>query len=241
MTEILTGALEHLSLPALLQLLENEAITGRLKLGDAGEIQVADGNIVGALWKDEEGYVALMQLFFVTEGPFAVEVGEVLSTTLRHQQPMGSNTGLIMSALRLVDEWVRLAPMVLAPEPATTWSDAELDPLLPMLDGHRTLAEATLHAGLVPCAVIEAVLDALDGRALRSVAPPDPERAAAALNPPDPSEFYDLIDQGRQHLRARELSEAEACFRRALMARPDESLARQNLRRVLQLREREGP
>lgn len=230
MSVVLHGDLTQVSLASILQLIDAECVTGRLALQPAGEVWVLEGQPLDATLPPQRGLDALMGLFLAPLTGF-----DLHQEPAPAGQPLGPMTPLVLSALRVSDEWSRLGPMVLRPAPGA-------QPALPSglagaLDGSCTLAEAVALQGLPPSRVVDPVLDALEARALVQAAPPDPERARAAAAPPRPEEFFELIDQGRVELRAGRLAQAEVAFRRALLARPGERLAEQNLRRVLQLKQ----
>lgn len=229
MPEILRTSLEGVRFESIVQLAEGEMLTGQILIGDDAWLRFLKGRLVGARAGKLDGQSAFFSIFFRDAGPVVVD---------RSEQPdgaeLGSVTELIMEALRLVDEWLRLAPMVI--QSTGQELDGALRGLNSLLDGQRTLAEAVLFAGLSPHAVVDPLLAAFQRRVVKSVAPPNAARAQAARTPPKPEEYFELIDRGRACMKEGRLAEAEVAFRQALMARPDDRVAAQNLRRVSQLR-----
>jgi hypothetical protein len=232
MREILRGDLEVLNLASVLQLIEAEAITGRMSFDQGAEIRFKHGQLVSATIGHRNGVQAVEEMFLTPMATFVVSQVEV-----HEERVLGMMTGVIMSGLRLSDEWARLSPLVLGPRPGREIKDAALAALVKQMDGARTFVEVVQAAGTFPVAAIDPIVRGLDEGLLREVSAPAPERARAALSPPSPEEYYPLIDEGRNHLKLGQLAEAEAAFRRAQMARPDDRLAEQNLKRVLQLKQ----
>ncbi|MCB9766325.1 MAG: DUF4388 domain-containing protein [Alphaproteobacteria bacterium] len=230
---VLRASLADVGLESVLQLAETEGFTCMVSVSEERWVAVREGRMAGARSGPYEGLTALVELLSLRDGEVSILLGEPES-----DQPGVPMDHAVMGALRLYDEWVRLAPMVLAPQPDTP-GDERLDPVLRWMDGERTVAEAVMLGGRVAGDIVEPLLEAMRGGWLRPVAPDAPERAEAAVRPPDPEDYFSLIDEGRQALRARDFGQAELAFRRALLARPGDSMARQNLRRVLQLRSRE--
>jgi hypothetical protein len=232
MREILRGDLEVLNLASVLQLIEAEAVTGRMSFDQGAEILFKHGQLVSATIGQRRGLQAVEEMFLTPMATFVLSQVEV-----QEERVLGMMTGVIMSGLRLSDEWARLSPLVLGPRPDRVIQDAALLALVRQMDGARTFVEVVQAAGTYPVAAIDPVVRGLDEGLLREVSAPAPERAKAALNPPGAEEYYPLIDEGRTHLKLGQLAEAEAAFRRAQLARPDDRLAEQNLRRVLQLKQ----
>lgn len=230
MALVLSGDLTRVSLASVLQLLDTECSTGRLELPPLGRMLLREGQPVEVHLGPLRGPDAFNSLFLAPSQTF-----ELHDEPVEGGRPLGQMTPLVLGALRISDEWSRLAAMVLRPAPGAT--PKGLGAVIPHLDGHATLAEAVALGGAAPAQVVDPLLDALEARQLVQAGRPDPERARAAALPPSPEDFYALIDQGRVELRAGRLAQAEAAFRRALMARPGERLAEQNLRRVIQLRQ----
>lgn len=229
MGEILRASLEGVRFESIVQLAEGEMLTGFIRVDGDATLTFHEGRLVDARAGAITGTDAFFSIYFRKEGAVVIE-----RVATSGGAEIGSITELIMDALRLVDEWARLAPMVVRAQVSSL--PAPLGDLPPLLDGMRTLAEAVLYAGLPPHAAVDPLLTALSNRSLRSVAPPDEARARAAATPPKPEAYFELIDRGRLHLKEGRLAEAEVAFRQALMARPDDRMAAQNLRRVSQLR-----
>jgi hypothetical protein len=232
MREILRGDLEVLNLASVLQLIEAEAVTGVMTFDQGAEIRFKHGQLVSAMIGRRRGVQAVEEMFLTPMSSFVVSQAEV-----SEERVLGMMTGVIMSGLRLSDEWARLSALVLGPRPGREIKDPALAALVAQMDGGRTVVEVVQAAGSVPVVAIDPLVRGLDEGLLREVSAPAPERAKAALSPPSPEEYYPLIDEGRNYLKLGQLSEAEAAFRRAQLARPDDRLAEQNLKRVLQLKQ----
>lgn len=233
MPEILRGQLGPIGLSSVLQLASTEGVSGRLALAADGSVSLFEGAVVGARHAASRGVEALRMLFLIAESTFVLT-----DEPPAERKSLGSTTGLILDGLRFADEWSEHAPLILAREPGHAWRppDSACAEVLPLLQGELTLAEAISIAGVPPSRALDALREGLRVGALFEAAPPDPKRTQLNEPPPTEEEFYRLVDEGRLNLRAGELSRAEVAFRRALRARPEDRMARQNLRRVLELR-----
>ncbi|MEL6343706.1 MAG: DUF4388 domain-containing protein [Myxococcota bacterium] len=234
MPDVLRGELGAIRIASLLQFAEMDRLTGRLSVGEDGVVHLYDGHPVAASHGALSGVDALLAMLPLESGAFLLND----DAPVESGEPLCALMALIMGGARLQDEWSRTAPMVLGGNPERGWSPS--DPfeaaIVERLDGERTLAEAV--AGVAhPFVVLDGLLDAMERQDLIAVAPPNPERAAAALKPPSADEFYPLIDEARQRRKVGDLGGAESALRRALMIRPDDRTLQQNLRRIRQLRE----
>ena len=222
---VMRGRLGIVCLASLLHLLESEAFDGFLVLEGRATLELRQGHIIHVRAGDLTGLTALHSLFFLDGDVFLVIPGEpppgaVLGTTME----------LVMEAYRLIDEWARLAPMILAATPAAREASS-LAELLPLLDGVATVGELVAELERSPVQLIDPLLDAL-ARGLVTVVARDAE---ASCSPPKPEEFYELLDTGRALMRKGDLTRAATMLRRAVRAQPENRLARQNLRRVVEL------
>lgn len=225
MAELFRGTLGTVQAASVLQLVELDRLTGRLQLS-GGQIFARQGQLVAATAGALEGIDALMSLLDLRDGAFVFEAEEVAEA-----EPLCSLVGLIMGWSQLSDEWTRLAPCVLRRSEAPWQGDALAEAVVARLDGQLTLAEAVLGVAH-PYQVIDALMAAQDAGALVTAAPPAPERAAAAMQPPQPEDFYPLLDEARALRKAGDLAGAEQRLRRALMLRPGDRRLQQNIRRL---------
>lgn len=233
MPTILTGELSSFSLPSMLQVMEWEESSGWLSIGSAGRIGLSEGQVVAAEASGRTGMEALRELFLAQEGSFTLSDDEQPSGAV-----LGDTTGLVMDAVRIVDEWGRLAPMILgAASSLDRFSLADATrKLVSQLDGQRTVAEAVALAGVTRPEIVDPVLELLDDASLEEVAAPDPERANVAMKSYDDIDFYELLDQARVAMRQQRFSEAEAMIRAALRQEPEHRIALQNLKHLDKVR-----
>jgi ribosomal protein L21E len=71
-----SGSLEEMSLPDIVQVLHQGRKTGALKLssdGKTGAVYFKDGTIVDAVWGDENGEEAFYAIVCVTRGGFTID------------------------------------------------------------------------------------------------------------------------------------------------------------------------
>jgi hypothetical protein len=101
---MLTGNFAIVSLFDVIQIIENNRLTGALVVQSAvaaGEIHFSDGRIVGAREADTVGQDALVKFLDVTEGGFTFNKSDVeYPRTIQ----AGSNMGLMLDLLRIKDE-----------------------------------------------------------------------------------------------------------------------------------------
>ncbi|MCK6504253.1 DUF4388 domain-containing protein, partial [Myxococcota bacterium] len=114
MPELLAGSLKAVGLPSLLQLAESEGLSGRLTLHGAGEVDLREGQPVGARCEGLWARAALMELFLVDADRFSLDG----AGSLPAGPPLGEVIELVMEGCRLADEWSRLAacPVARAPQ-----------------------------------------------------------------------------------------------------------------------------
>ncbi len=242
--EILSGTLGAVGLPSLLQLLEGEGLTGRLRVEGAGELRLVDGVPVGGECEGHEGRLAALELFTIDARTFSFETAPVATAA-----PLGAMIELIMEGCRLADEWARLArcPVVRGPKGA----EGVLGRLLAGCAAGVPLERARRRTGLARVACVDPVLTAVENGDLDlgaaqelpvdllapQQAAPTALRSAPAAPPVD---YYEAVETGRERLRARDFDAAEQAFLQALSVRPDDRVARQNLTRVRQLRDEQA-
>lgn len=224
--EILKGNLQEISLSSLLQALNADGRSGWLHLEGGGEIVLVNGEVVAASTSNAEGNAAIQALLARRSGDFSFTRGDP-----PRGEPIASMMGLILESARLDDEWQRLAPNVVEVRDRSKINpkDPCISTLLPWIDGRRSVAQLA-HLGVSTTAqIIESINAALASGALGRV------RGRRAPEPLVDEDFDELIDGARVHMRAGELEAAAAAFHRALALRPDDRIARQNLRRVAAL------
>jgi hypothetical protein len=239
---ILSGDLGDISLPTLLQLVQIETISGWMTIDNKARIDVSRGHIVGARIAGLTGVEALREILFQEGGTFQVLRGEPEGGDVIECVPFA-----VMDACRLRDEWDRIAGKILKMSGDHTWkaTGTAVDAVMAAVDGARSLHELSVDTGQAPTLIVDGILDAM-AMGLVSVAgskPVDAQRPAlvapAAVDVFDEAEadgeevdFYELLDQARTLLRSGELDAAEAAVNRALRQRPDDRVARQNLRAI---------
>ena len=218
-TTVLEGDLRSVSLASVLHLAESDAIDGVLLIGDDRLIGLCRGLVVSARAGKLAGLSALNSMFFLDRGAFRLIAGDPAEGA-----PFGSAIELTIEACRIVDEWSRLSPMVLR--------------VTPLFDGRsvsRPVDDLVGERGYSPVLIISDLLEALREGIVETVARAD-RGPPPADGRPSPEDFNELLDEGRAHMRSGDLVRAERTLRRAVRAQPENRLARQNLRRVVQLR-----
>jgi len=101
---MLTGNFAIVSLFDVIQIIENNHLTGALDIASvvaAGEIHFNDGRIVGAQLPGAVGQEALIKFLDVTEGSFTFNKSD---TEYPRTIQAGSNMGLMLDLLRIKDE-----------------------------------------------------------------------------------------------------------------------------------------
>lgn len=244
MREALRGDTCTFSLGTLLQAAESEGITGVIRFAPEVEVGLHAGAPVRARHHGLAGVEALLEMFLRPLPPFVVHVGAEPAAP-----PLGVTVGLVLDACRLQDDWARVAPLVLAARDATSLP-AEVRAL--PLDGRQPVWAAVDAAGTSRARVIDPLLGGLEAGHLVEAAPPvaaPPETATAPVQQPVTSHpsgptpahagDYDLaLGLGRRLVREGRFGEARAAFEHALAVRPEDGVARQNLRRLAALSER---
>ncbi|MCA9690354.1 MAG: DUF4388 domain-containing protein [Nannocystaceae bacterium] len=231
-TTVLEGDLRSVSLASVLHLAESDAIDGVLLIGDDRLIGLCRGLVVSARAGKLAGLSALNSMFFLDRGAFRLIAGDPAEGA-----PFGSAIELTIEACRIVDEWSRLSPMVLRVTPLFDGRSVSrpVDDLMLMLDGSSSVGDLVGERGYSPVLIISDLLEALREGIVETVARAD-RGPPPADGRPSPEDFNELLDEGRAHMRSGDLVRAERTLRRAVRAQPENRLARQNLRRVVQLR-----
>lgn len=224
--EIVSGQLGRISLGALLHLAQYEGLSGWLCVARRGEIAIERGTVLDAVCGELKGFEALRELLFHRGGRFSFVDGET------EGRPVIENATLAMlDAYRLRDEWAKVAGLVLQPA-AGGWqpTGSALDALVPLLDGRRSAAEAVAESGGYVTAILDALSAALGRGQLVRVAGSRGGGTEAG------ADFYELLDRAQGFMRGGNYEAAEGLLRRAIALRPDDRVAQQNLRAVLQRR-----
>lgn len=250
MAEALRGDLAHVRLSSVLLLAEAEALSGRLLLAEGAYVDLANGEPVGAAVGQLTGFPALRTLFFIQSGPFTLDLqaapaGKVLAPV----------THSVLDGLRLVDEWTRIGPLVLARQGAVQAREASADQVVRRLDGKTPLQDLVYGQGCSPALIVDPLLELIETGQLYETGPPAALRAwpgpsalaSATTNESNTSDtqegpgFDALMDEGRRHMREGRMDDAEEAFQRALLLSPDDRIATQNLRRLRHLRDQGAP
>ena len=225
--EILGGSLADISLTSLLQLTQHEAISGWLEIARMGEVAISKGHVLDASCGPLTGVEALRELLFHRGGRFTLVRGDP-----QERRAIDNVTFAVMDAYRLRDEWARLASVVLEATSDRPWKPTGglLDAVAVQFDGRRTVEEAVTSSSPFVTLLIDPLLDAINLGLLVRAARPAPAEEEPELD------FYQLIDRGHALLRSGSYEAAEQQLRRALVLRPDDRVAKQNLRALIQRR-----
>jgi len=102
--KILSGALAHLNLFDVIQILENSRLSGAMRISSSvasGEIHISEGQIIGAKAGSDAGMGALSRLLGAVDGTFEFE-----KSVAAYERTINatSNTALILDMLRAKDE-----------------------------------------------------------------------------------------------------------------------------------------
>jgi len=252
MPEILLGHLHHVSLASVLQLAEGESFSGWIRIGEKSKMGFSNGNITQASIGDLVGVAAVREQFLIKSARFVLDKGQPVDGPA-----LGHVMSLVMDGCRIADEWHRLCPMVLdVVEVDGVALQPDVHGVVDGLDGSRCVFEIAMKVGARGSGVVDPLLMLLENGNLAEVADPKhelvddwffqsgdqsvdaPAPTPAPSNRPIP-EYYDALDTGRVALKIREFATAEAAFLDALLARPEDRIATQNLRRTRQLRDLE--
>lgn len=232
--EILAGDLFEVSLASLLFLVQYEAISGWLTVARRGVVSLTRGHIASARCGSLRGHEGLRELLFTRGGRFSIVRGELEST----EGPAVTNpTFAMMDAYRLRDEWNRLAPQILRTPAARPWrpTGGPIDATVAQFDGRRSVAEALRSQDGALCPLIDPLLEAIAAGLLERISSGATAAAAAAVaTPAVSSDFYELVERGRDHVRRGEYRAAHDLLTQALALRPDDRVVQQNLRALVQ-------
>lgn len=161
MREVLIGDLAYVQIATVLQMMENEQLSGWVQTR-IGTVIIRGGLIVDI---DVDGMPtadAMMHLIEQGQGGFIVEAGNP-----PRQPPLGTVPALLMQAAQLKDEWYRIRNVVYEP---TVQLQGRLASLSPWLDGRRTLEEVLQSAGVHVSEAIDELNEAVHKAHLMEVA-----------------------------------------------------------------------
>lgn len=211
---------------SLLQAMHVDASCGFLYLEGGGELHIIDGEIVAASTAEESGYSAVMSLLCRRHGRFSF-----VSGTPKPAAPLAPIMNLLLESARLDDEWQRIASIVvrLVDRDRLPPGDRCIASLVEWIDGRRTVAELSHFSSSSTTELIASLRSALDCGAISRVRK---NVRTAAVEEEDDCDFDELIDDARAKIRADDLEGAAKLLHRALGRRPEDRIARQNLRRV---------
>ncbi len=234
---ILSGSLRHVGIGSLLNLITSEQYSGWLTIEDAGTIGFCKGCMTCASTSGATGTRAVLELFLAFEGNFLFELGDC-----PHGPSLGPTMALMMEGCRLLDEWNRLSAMVLGTNGSLPADENRglIDDFERLLDGRITVGELAVELAASPLDLIDPLLADLESGIVANVAPPNPQRARAAVSEHsrrDTLSTFELIDRSRDLIRAGDLMRAEITLRHVLRMEPDNRIAQQNLRHILEMRQ----
>lgn len=165
--DALQGDTGGVGLFSVLQLAELEAMSGRFEVA-AGTITLHRGQVVAAEAGSLTGIDAVYELLLAPPSRFVLRKEEVAGG-----EPLAPTAILMLEGCRLLDEWQRLAPMVLAPAGGAVVEGLPSS-LLSRLDGRRPLESAVSRAGLARARLVDPILAALEARSLEEKAVAEP-------------------------------------------------------------------
>ena len=238
---ILCGELAEMSLSTLLHLMDLESLTGWLVIDGEAWIDFYAGHVTAASRGSLRGPCALREILVCGGSSF-----EVFRGNPRRKTPMCRVSLIILDALRLREEWLKMEHSVLRLVGDQRWhpTGGGIDALMEQLDGKRTLVELVRRTGLSLGTVVEEIREAKTLGLVEVCEPCDvPVRRTrspiSAIHDGVDSaavDFFELLDRARASIRRRSFVRAEALLRRALHLRPNDRIVQQNLRRVRELK-----
>lgn len=227
---MIQGNLQDVALSSLLQAMHVDSVSGYLRVEGGGVLHIVDGEVVGASTAGAEGYEAVMSLLARRRGSFTFERGSPAGA-----EPLAPIMNLLLESARLDDEWRRVADYVVRVADRTRVPSDEpcLAALLQWVDGRRTIEEVAHLSGDSTTEIVASVRVGIRGGVLARVR--SAESAGSSREPEPDKGFDDLIASARAKIRDGDLEGAARHLHRALARRPEDRIARQNLRRVASL------
>lgn len=234
------------SLGTLLQVADLEAVTGVLRVGSVGEVHLRAGLPTDARLAAIVGLDAFYELFI--EAASVTELRLVRAESQPEAWGRRPLASLILEGTRRADEWARVSRHVIRLREAAPIAEGQAA-FLRALKRSVSVAEAARAAGMprhhAACVVsgwldqghadvvstLEAKPEARGVVQMRVNDAPNVGRESP-LPSNDTTDFFDQLDLGRRALRAGDLAAALVAFGAATAVRPDDRVARQNLRRV---------
>jgi hypothetical protein len=196
------GDLQQVSVVDLLQLLSMNRRTGGLNIttpSGVGEVRLANGEIVDAVYRRLEGEKALFRLLSEQEGSFAFAAG---SPSLLRRVQVKTNV-LLMEGLRQIDELRRQrqnlgaeqdALLSIAPPPPTSGEAAQR--VAEVLTVPRTLEELLDDVALPDLEIVQALGGMLGDGSVRRIA-----KGAVRVELADPEQMTLLVALLKRHTR----------------------------------------
>ena len=232
MFESLRCDLTRFGLSAVMHLVHTERVTGRLLVDARGQLagwaDLHEGEVVAASCGASRGLQGFVELFLV---PATFATFSARLPRERGLRPVGDGMAMIIEGCRLADEWARIEHLYVtvahAPDADALASHVGLVPVLAELDGSRTVAVAVARAAVPRAGVVDPLRELLDGGTLSVAEGPS---AATSENG-----YHEALEAGRDRVAAGAFREAAAHFREALVLRPNDPVAQQNLARVSEL------
>jgi len=227
---MIRGNLRDVALSSLLQAMHVDSVSGYLRVEGGGVLHIVDGEVVEASTAGAKGYDAVMSLLARRRGSFSFE-----RATPAASAPLAPIMNLLLESARLDDEWRRVAGYVVRVVDETRLlSDVPcLASLVQWIDGRRTIEELAHLSGDSTTDLVASVRLGISRRVLARVRSAESE---ATQSESEPDRDYDeLLACAREKIRDGDLEGASRCLHRALARRPEDRIARQNLRRVAAL------
>lgn len=148
---VLRGDLSWMHVGGVLYVLEAEKMSGKLVLPD-GHVVVVRGFYASAEYGGADGVDAMVSVLALEEGTFSFLQYEP------DEAPRQSLSSVMVRCGQALDDWWRLSRRVIDVDPVSAGDH----PVLKLLDGSRTLAEAVLESGASFVDAVEVLVDVMD-------------------------------------------------------------------------------
>lgn len=216
---ILSGDLRKIGLPAVLQILLVERVSGTLTILPQGEVRLSSGHIIKASTPLLEGEEALIEILF--RGGEKFEVCEEVFTT--STSLIGLNHA-VFEAYRVKDEWLKISRNIYQRGCPVAEFPKPLQDFAQNLDGTHPVDELLEES---PVKIIDSLLLAIREKKMRY-------RGRAEKLPK--KGFYEWMDLARHRWKKKDFVGAEEAFLRARALRPTDKTVQQNLLKVREMR-----